>query len=241
MSADFSPSSYRALLQTFADRGYTAMSYVDADPARRHLILRHDIDISLGAALPIAEIERESGMAATYFVMARSEIYNPFAPDGARALAHIVDLGHRIGLHFDAALYGAGQQLDDAAARECAVLEKIVGQDVHDISFHRPAPALIGRAGTIAGRRHAYEPRFFAAMGYCSDSRGGWHRGAPLDHPAVRDGTALQLLTHPIWWLDPAAEPAARLDRFLDTKFAALDRELAEHCEVHVAGRRVVR
>ena len=62
-----------------------------------------------------------------------------------------------------------------------------------------------------------------------------------LDLLAVRAGTALQLLTHPIWWLDPAAEPAARLDRFLDTKFAALDRELAEHCEVHVAGRRVVR
>ncbi|MFN0043922.1 MAG: hypothetical protein ACKVSF_12000 [Alphaproteobacteria bacterium] len=241
MSTKFSSSSYRALLQAFADRDYKAISYADADPARRHLILRHDIDISLGAALPIAEVEHEAGMAATYFVMTRSEIYNPFAPDGARTLARIAELGHRIGLHFDAALYGAGQQLDDAAARECSVLEKILGQDVSVISFHRPAPTLVGRAGTIAGRRHAYEPRFFAAMGYCSDSRGGWHRGAPLDHPAVRAGMALQLLTHPIWWLDPAADPAERLDRFLDTKFATLDRELAEHCEVHLAGRRAVR
>ena len=239
MSTAFGLASYRALLGAFRDRGYAARGFAAAEPAQRHLILRHDIDYSLDAAAPMAELEAELGLGATYFVLVRSAFYNPAAPEGARVLARLAALGHEIGLHFDAALYendtGA---LDAAAARECALLEHITDMPVATISFHRPAPALLGRAGALGGRRHAYEPRFFTEMGYCSDSRGGWHRGAPLDHPAVAAGHALQLLTHPIWWQDPPMEPAERLAHFLVDHARRLDRELAAHSAVHANAKR---
>ncbi|MBT3172708.1 MAG: hypothetical protein HN333_14900, partial [Rhodospirillaceae bacterium] len=79
----------------------------------------------------------------------------------------------------------------------------MLGRSVPMISFHRPAPALQGREGRIAGRMHAYEPRFFREIGYCSDSRGAWRHGHPLDHAAVVKGKALQLLIHPLWWITP--------------------------------------
>jgi len=239
VSAAFGLAAYRALLGAFRDRGYAVRGFADAAPAQRHLILRHDIDYSLDAALPMAEMEAELGFHAAYFVLVRSAFYNPAAPDGARVLARLAALGHEIGLHFDAALYeNDGGALDAAAARECALLEHMTGTPVATISFHRPAPALLGRSGALGGRRHAYEPRFFTEMGYCSDSGGAWHRGAPLDHPAVADGRALQLLTHPIWWQDPPTEPAKRLARFLADHACRLDRELAAHSAVHADTKR---
>ena len=234
---EFSATGYAALVRALLARGYTVRGFAEAEPAARHLILRHDIDMSIEAAVPIAEAEAALGVAATYFVLVRSELYNPFAPGGAVALARIASLGHEIGLHFDAALYPEAV-LEEAAARECAMLEAFAEHPVRTISFHRPHPSLLGRAGTLAGRRHAYEPRFFRNMGYSSDSRGGWHHGHPLTHDAVIAGRALQLLTHPVWWQGPPAPPAARLDALLDARLDALDRALAANCDVHIPGRR---
>lgn len=233
----FSTAGYADLVRVLLGRGYAVRSFAEAEPDARHLILRHDIDMSLEAAVPIAEAEAALGARAVYFVLVRSELYNPFAPDGAAALARIASLGHEIGLHFDAALYDEAT-LEDAAARECAMLETFTERQVRTISFHRPHASLLGRAGTLAGRRHAYEPCFFRDMGYSSDSRGAWRHGHPLAHEAVAKGRALQLLTHPIWWQGPPAAPAARLDALLDARLDALDRALAAHCDVHVTGRK---
>jgi hypothetical protein len=73
-------------------------------------------------------------------------------------------------------------------------------------------------------------------MGYCSDSRGGWYHGHPLDHPSVAQGRALQLLTHPVWWTLPAGEATAKLKRFLLERYQLLDEELASQCQIHHSG-----
>jgi hypothetical protein len=235
LTADFTSAGYAALLAALRARGYEVRGYDDAEPARRHLVLRHDLDMSLEAALPIAALEAEAGVCATYFVLLRSEMYNVQSAASARALAAIAGEGHAIGLHFDASLYPDDDRaLESAADAECAVLEQVLGRPVAMISFHRPAPRLRGRAGRLAGRRHAYEARFFAEMGYCSDSRGAWHFGAPLEHPAVAAGRALQLLTHPIWWQDGAgATVQERLDRFAHGRYQLLRAELGRHCDAY--------
>ena len=171
MSTDFSPVAYRSLLAALLDRGYDVRGYADAVPDQRHLILRHDIDLSLDAALPIAEIERALGLKAHYFVLVRTELYNLFSAAGRDALRRLTALGHDIGLHLDASLYdNATAMLGKAAEEECAVLAAATGAPVTVISFHRPAQALLGYPDTLAGRVHAYQPRFFTQMGYCSDS-----------------------------------------------------------------------
>lgn len=233
--AEFSPAGYAALIGALRERGYAPCGFTDADPAQRHLILRHDVDFSLAAALAMAEREAALGIAATYFVLLRTEFYNPLSGTGLAALEHIAAL-HTVGLHFDVSLYGpdAGQ-LDSAAARECDLLAQVIGRPVELVSYHRPGAAHMGEAGRLGGRLNAYAPRFVREMGYCSDSRGEWHHGHPLDHPAIPAGRALQLLIHPFWWQAPAQPPAERLTRFLADRSALLDRELARHCSVHAA------
>ncbi len=235
----FSLDAYRALVEAMLARGYRARTFETADPAAPDLILRHDIDVSIAAAVAVAEVESALGVRATYFVLVRSLFYNPFSPEASDGLDRLRALGHEIGLHFDAALYrDGGETLDAGAARECAVLETILGDGarIRTVSLHRPAAGLANQPPEIAGRTNAYAPRFVEEMGYCSDSRGGWRYGHPLDHPAVAEGRGLQLLTHPIWWVGEGP-PAARLAAFLDERARVLDEELAAHCDVHEPGR----
>jgi hypothetical protein len=233
VSAAFSPEAYRALLAALGERGYDPRGFLEADPAARHLVLRHDVDFSLAAALDMAEREAESGIAATYFVLLRTEFYNALSGAGLKALERIAAL-HTVGLHFDAVLYGSDPAaLDAGAARECDLLGQVLGRPVELVSYHRPGAARVGEAERLGGRVNVYGRRFVNDMGYCSDSRGGWHHGHPLDHAAIRAGRALHLLVHPFWWQAPALAPAERLERFLAERAAFLDGELARHCSVH--------
>lgn len=223
---------YRTLLETLLGRGYQARRFAEAKAYRPDLVLRHDLDMSLGAALPLAEIERNAGVIATYFILVRTEMYNPFSLRGLAAVHELAEMGHDIGLHLDASLYD--EDLDAGAEAECAALEAITGRPVTFMSFHRPTASLQGLSRKIAGRDHAYRPRYFHEMGYCSDSKGAWHHGHPLEHTAVEQGTALQLLTHPIWWnAGPSETVREKLDRFALRRFDLLRAELARNCQTY--------
>jgi hypothetical protein len=235
MTEPFTLEGYEALIAALLARGYHIRSFADAQPGERHLILRHDVDQSLEAAVRLARREAAAGWAATYFVLLRSEMYNPFSPASVQALAELRQLGHAVGLHLDGALYdGELEALEVAAHRECTVLEAILKAPVDMISFHRPAPGLVPCDRVLAGRRNTYESRFIDEIGYCSDSRGGWHRGHPLKNPAVVEGRALQLLTHAIWWDGVEIEsPREKLDQVVKTRDQAVRDELAANNAVY--------
>jgi len=232
----FSLPEYQALLQAILARGYRVRDFLDADASQPHLILRHDIDVWPAYALPMAEAEAALGVSASYFVLVSSPLYNAATADCRALLRRLIELGHRVELHFDAAGHDDPQQRDAAAEAECTWLAALTGQQVRMISFHRPAADLLGNAANLAGRPHAYQPRFFREMGYCSDSRGGWLSGAPLDHAALASGRALQLLTHPLWWIGEESARAC-LDRYLRERVLALDTDLAANVTVHRPGR----
>ena len=230
----FDRQGYTRLIGDFLRRGYAAMGFDDVEPKRPHLVLRHDLDMSLAAGVEIGEGEVELGVAAHYFVLMRSELYNPGSGEGRRALRRLIALGHRVGLHFDPALYDDDDDaLEAGCAEECVALEFLLGAPVRMVSFHRPRPRLLGLTRQFAGRPHTYEPRFFHDIGYCSDSRGEWGQGHPLYHPAVNEGRALQLLTHPIWWTGSARTPPARLHEFIAERAQELEAEVERNCTAY--------
>ena len=228
---DFTLPGYRDLLRAFAALGYAPRFFHDADPQAAHLIMRHDIDYCLDYALPLAEVEAEAKMLSSYFVLMRSEFYNPGTAGATQVLKRLSAMGHEVGVHFDASQYEQDYEtLNAACVNECARLEDIVGQAVRSVSFHRPAKALMGMAETLGGRVHAYQPRFFENMGYCADSQGRFRFGHPLDHDSIKHKRALQLVTHPVWWYaDETEPPIARLERTLSDKARRLTAEMAEN------------
>ncbi len=198
---EFSIDGYRHMLSQLLDLGYTGAGFADARPQERDLILRHDIDIWPEYSVATAQVEQQIGLSAWYFFLVRCPLYNLMAPESTRVLKEIQDLGHKVGLHFDAALFPDDEAVLEAELSfECSILETLTGQPVEMISFHRPSQSLVGRDALVAGRDHTYRPRYIREMGYCSDSRGEWRHGHPFKNEAVIEGRALQLLTHPVWW-----------------------------------------
>ena len=98
MSCSFDLDHFRDLLGAARDGGYR-FAFFDGEPWSGDLLLRHDVDLSLPAAVRMAEVEGELDVQATYFVMTESEFYNVASPFGGAALARLRELGHRIGLH----------------------------------------------------------------------------------------------------------------------------------------------
>jgi hypothetical protein len=229
-------AGYTALLREFRQRGYAVRDFHAVDPAARHLILRHDIDMSLREAAVMAQAEAQAGVIATYFVMLRSEMYNPFTSGNQEALQSIMAAGHHIGLHFDPSHYL--DPLDRHADDECAILEKMIGRRIEITSLHRPPTSTIGQIETLGGRPCTYSSFFVNEIGYCSDSRGEWRFGHPLQHEAVTKGRALQLLTHPVWWTGTPAESVVdRLRRLLSDHGTVMDKDLADNSEPYRAAR----
>jgi hypothetical protein len=177
----FSSDDYRKLIRACLAQGYSMVDLEEIEPDRAFMFWRHDVDLSLEPAAKVARIEAEEGIRSTYYILVATNMYNLALPEARAILRQIAGLGHSIGLHFDAGLYDLPfNDLEREAIRECEVLQDASGVDVKTISFHRPAPSILGRKGLFAGRRHTYEPEFFNEIAYVSDSSGGWFRGHPL-------------------------------------------------------------
>lgn len=231
-ASTFDLDEYTDTINAFVKRGYQVSSYNDVALNKRHLILRHDIDFSLEAAVHMAELEAAQGWQAYYFILLRTEFYNPLSDAGLASLRKLVALGHQIGLHFDASLYKQADDLPHAASRECAILASIIEKPVDVLSLHRPHPDLLGAGFEVPGRLNAYSTKFFEDIAYCSDSRGAWHHGHPLDHKAFQQGGPMQLLTHPIWWTGKRGSPLDRLEAFHAERVQGLETAIAENCDV---------
>jgi hypothetical protein len=234
----FAASDYLYLLEQFRRRGYEFGCFESIDPAAKIALLRHDVDVSLSCAATLAKIEARVGVRATYFVSLRSLSYNPFSRSGMDAARAISDYGHELGLHFDPTHYEQPPRSDlsDAVRRECDILEWAAKRAVVAVSFHRPTADLLGAPGFSIGRPHTYEPAYFRNIGYCSDSQGSWRFGHPLDHEAVRAGRALQLLTHPVWWVGESGQSVfERVEGVIEQDAARLRKTLAEEIQSYGA------
>ncbi|MCG3777069.1 MAG: hypothetical protein JW395_3945 [Nitrospira sp.] len=237
-ATDMSLPGYQQLVRDLLARGYELVDFEQAKPERKHLILRHDVDMCLERAVAMAAVETSIGIRSHYFVLLDTEMYNLASHRSREAMRSILQGGHQIGLHFDASRIGDGniEALQSEVRRECHILEQHTGRPVKVVTFHRPGKWALGFPEPLAGRLHGYQPRFFSEMGYCTDSEGRFRFHHPLSHPAVQEGRALQLVIHPIWWAAQSSQSAlAKLETFLGDRQVLLADELAINCRPFAA------
>ncbi|MCS7008008.1 MAG: hypothetical protein NZL88_10690, partial [Gaiellaceae bacterium] len=152
-------------------------------PQQGDLFLRHDVDLSLVAALTMAELEAELGVRTTYLLMTESVFYNLASREGVAAIARLRELGHAVGLH---AVYPR-VELD--------------GRFDRVLSWHNPDPATMSEP--VEGAINVYAAPYFSPQTYRSDSNQRWRAGCP--HEELRAGAFpwLQVLVHPEIWVYP--------------------------------------
>jgi hypothetical protein len=195
LSCAFDLTHYGELLAAAKSGGYR-FAFFDREPAAGDLLLRHDVDLSLDAALALAELEAEAGAQATYFLMTRSVFYNLASHEGERALARLRELGHRVGLH--------------------AVYPKLDLDERFDrvVAWHNPDPDFMREPldGAVNVMQHPY----FDPDHYRSDSNQHWRSGCPHEELAAGRFEWLQLLTHPEIWAYPGATMRETMLSMLD-------------------------
>jgi hypothetical protein len=205
MTCSFDLAHYRELLEAAKQGGYR-FAFFDRDPEPGDLLLRHDVDLSLDAAMRMAELEAHAGAAATYFLMTESVFYNLASHEGHTAIERIQELGHRIGLH----AVWPQRELDPRFDRV--------------IAWHNPDENYMTEP-VGDGLANAMEPRFFNPERYRSDSNQRWRSGCPHEALARREFEWLQLLIHPEIWVYPGATMGETMRAMLD---AERERRLAQ-------------
>jgi hypothetical protein len=204
MSCTFDLGHYAELLDAARAGGYRFAAF-DAPPRPGDLLLRHDVDLSLDAALRLAELERSHGATATYFLMTESVFYNLASREGAGAIARLRDLGHRVGLHAVYPNAALDERFDPVVA------------------WHNPDPEYM--SAPITSAVNVMQDGYFDPATYRSDSNQHWRSGCP--HAELRSGAFawLQLLTHPEIWVYPGETMGQTMRAMLD---AERERRLAQ-------------
>ena len=207
MSCSFDLAHYREILEAAHAGGYRFRSFGEG-PERGDLFLRHDIDLSLDAALQMAELESELEAPATYLLMAESVFYNLASSEGVAAIERLRELGHAVGLH--------------------AVYPKVELDDRFDpvVSWHNPKPEYM--SARIPGATNVYAEPYFSPPTYRSDSNQHWRSGCP--HEELRGGGFpwLQILVHPEIWVYPGATMGQTMRAMVDAEKARRLEQLAD-------------
>ena len=213
---DFTEAAYAELIDAARER----FAFVPFGSAAedRHVLWRHDVDVSVHRALALARVEARADVRSTYLLSLHSAFYSVFEAAIARRAREIADLGHWLGLHFDLAAYDGLEdpaELERRIGQERALLEDWLGRPVSALSFHNPdvveVPAM--RAERLAGLPNAYGDALAARYQYVSDSNGYWRFRRLADVLADAGIRRLHALTHPEWWPPEPMSPRARLER----------------------------
>jgi hypothetical protein len=197
MTCAFDLEHYRELLRAAREGGYR-WAFFDREPRDGDLFVRHDVDLSLDAALRMAELEAEEDAAATYFLMTESVFYNLASTEGRSAIERLRGLGHRVGLHAVWPNAALDERFDPVVA------------------WHNPDAEYM-TAPVDAAVNVMQEPWFSPAT-YRSDSNQNWRNGCPHEELAAGAFPWLQLLTHPEIWAYPGETMGETMRALLDAE-----------------------
>ena len=99
MTLDFTLKKYAQLCEAILQLNCPIMTVRDflqaGHPIRPLIVLRHDVDRQIDAALQMAELENRFGIRATYYIRKQPSVFK------ATAIKYLNTLGHEIGYHYE--------------------------------------------------------------------------------------------------------------------------------------------
>ena len=231
---DFSLHSYKKILQIALEQGYIFQPFDILEDHDRTIksqlvcLLRHDIDVSVNAALAMAKLEYELGIQSTYFIMLRSPVYNLFSRENSEYLKKIIGFGHHIGLHYDDA-YDSGmhQKGIDSIYHETEILQSSFDVEINTVSFHQPSPKILAGAVNTGRLVNTYVHPQENGFEYLSDSNRILKNSL---YKVFKERTyeRFQLLIHPIWWVYTQKSITDVWDNAITDSFIQMQRQFLE-------------
>lgn len=209
-------SNYKNLINLFVDKKYRFIRFNNLD--KKHdsqILLRHDIDLDIDIALKMAHIESELGVNATYFFLMKNESYNLLSSNNIKKIIEIKKLGHQVSLHFDMEIYSNPK---NGLRQEIKIFENIFDEKVDIVSIHRPSKDFLENPDDYFHVNNSYEEKYTKHTKYFADSGGSFRFGNPTESKAFKNKENIQLLIHPVWWINAKESVDETVNRIVRKK-----------------------
>jgi len=216
---DFTFRHYEQILKVAKQKGFK-FAFFQEKSFEKTIYLRHDIDVSLENALKIAEIEKKYKVYSTFFIRTHTSFYNPISPDSLGIIKKIINLGHKIGLHYDGIIK---KELEKMIQKEFNYLQNYFPIS-KVVSFHHPNPKVFGLE--VKNFINTYNSYFFKECDYISDSNRDLKKGCIKEFIEKTENNRIQILTHPIWWNEKNLSLKQIYRNFLKIKEKEIIKEL---------------
>lgn len=220
---DFTLIAYEKLIK-LAKAHYPIVDYKQALVSDHFVVWRHDLDMSIPAAYQLAQLEHRHGIQAHYFLLLHSEFYNLLEKSNTELIFKILELGHRIQLHFDSSYYQINSifHLEKYLQKESSFLQNIFEQEIDTFSFHNPSSFDLQCENLhYSGLINTYSNYFKKQVDYCSDSNGYWRHKRLEEVLEMHTHKRLQVLTHPEWWHENVYSPKEKVWKSIDERAEA--------------------
>ncbi len=185
-------SSHRTLsFRDCKELGFDGVMSID-----KFVIMRHDIEASIENALKIAKLDASENISSTFFFLLTGD-YNIFSEHDAPKVRDIIELGHDIGLHYDASFLSSfSSDLPNIITKQSRFIESFFDIKIHAASCHKPMR--YGKLSDTGDLIDPYDRNYMTQIKYISDSNQAWREGGILKN--LDDFDKIQLLTHDICW-----------------------------------------
>jgi len=172
--------------------------------------MRHDVEFSVERAFQLAKLEAENDFCSYYFFQLRNNAYNLLSQKRINILKEIVEMGHKVGLHFHMCDLTDIKMIETQIIKEMQILSEISDLKVDSFSIHRPSSAVLAANIQLPGIINTYEDAFFSftenvevnppEILYIADSKHRWNYGLKPDESTLINNKKIQILIHPYLW-----------------------------------------
>ena len=173
--------------------------------------LRHDLDVCPMRAYQVLEIEKLIGVESTFFFMVNSPFYNLSELRNLAVIKSFINQSAKIGLH---ANISDIEKFEEELKQQRVILNNHFNTEINQISFHHPTKQTMELNLIYLGLHNMYSYCKKSGIEYFSDSN------MNLDfislYQTLRDKKNIQLLLHPVWWVESLKDPSDLWDILID-------------------------
>ncbi len=218
MTSRWTLDEYRQLVLQLAERGLEFIRLSEYAGQVPGVWIRHDVELSLSAALGMAEVEADLGVQSSYFICVESPFFEAQAELVAETIEGLVATGREVSFHLV-----LSTDSDSIRHRLRQFCEHFTMMEPVALTYHAPGVSVEVLARAPLGRM-VYHQLADGVSNYFSDSTGRWRWGDPRE-AYLPEGATIQLLTHPFWWSgsDGAPVKLPLTDTHFLPQFAAIE------------------
>ena len=203
--------------------------------------MRHDVEFSVERAYKLAVFENSKYFHSIYFFQLTNNAYNILSRKNRDLVLEIINMGHRVGLHFHLNGQTVINKIKKQIKKEVEILGSMLEYKVDSFSIHRPTTDVLRNPIKIEGIINAYDDLFFSftedtavnppEIKYLSDARHRWNYGLEPNEEVISKFDRIQILVHPYSWTKDGYDNANNFRTLIHEKNQELITTINDECK----------